>query len=586
MESKEITKKEAKELREFAFKNLSQKPNPKDRFKIKDKFISKFGGDLETRNEFTRDKDRIIYSKSFRRLQHKAQVHSYEKGDFYRTRLTHTLEVTQIARALASNIGLNMDLTEAIALGHDIGHTPFGHAGEMVLDSVMRGEDDLGKQILKIDYGGFKHNFNSIKILDVVEKEYPDEKGLNLTWQVLEGILKHTKIEKQGKKWNWKRFVNHEEFIQDFIYSSYYEENTNKNYKTFSFTAEGQIVNIADEIAQREHDLDECFKNHHFQSKFSEYILKIIELSIEESNDSSEIELYNLKELKKEFKNIKSDKNSSFKGETMTKLLLSYFIADVTRTSLEKIKQIKKEDIIDDYVFDYYCESKDYSRRYVTSEIITFSKSGKKFNDLLENLINNRIVNSEEVNRFDGKSTYILRQLFKACSENPLQMPKRQLELLQKFIKCNSEKFYDLEVSNDIQEELNQIQNLKQNKSIKKVNKKISNIKFITVHSYNPLSSKIPLLIDILKLKNLDQLILPKNFSKENIIEGQFEEKYFNEKVLKINEKEKEQLFSEDEFFIKCLLENHYAYMEVICDYISKMTDNFAKEEYKKLYIV
>lgn len=152
------------------------------------------GGKYIDRNEFSRDRDRILYTNAFRRLQHKAQVYSNKKGDHYRTRLTHTLEVNQIAKSISKNLGLNIDLTESIALGHDIGHTPFGHAGEEVLDNIMKGKDDLGGKLeYTIDYGGFKHNMNSIKILEILE-EKNGEKGLNLTWQTLDGILKHTSI--------------------------------------------------------------------------------------------------------------------------------------------------------------------------------------------------------------------------------------------------------------------------------------------------------------------------------------------------------------------------------------------------------
>ena len=124
----------------------------------------------------------------------------------------------QIARGIAKNLGVNEDLTEAIALGHDIGHTPFGHAGEEVLDKIMRGEDDLGGKLkYKINYGGFKHNFHSLKILDVIESKYENEEGLNLTWQVLEGILKHTKIKKNKKTWDLSRFVKKEHFFNPFV---------------------------------------------------------------------------------------------------------------------------------------------------------------------------------------------------------------------------------------------------------------------------------------------------------------------------------------------------------------------------------
>jgi putative nucleotidyltransferase with HDIG domain len=175
------------------------------------------------RNGFARDKDRILFTRAFRRLQHKTQMFPYEKGDHFRTRLTHTMEVSQIARSLARYLSVDEDLAEAIALGHDIGHTPFGHQGEEVLDGIMSGNDNLGKDIeIQLNHGGFKHNYNSIKILDVTQLKYEDISGLNLSWQVLEGILKHTKInrhpkdecEECGKCWDIERFVNNKELIE------------------------------------------------------------------------------------------------------------------------------------------------------------------------------------------------------------------------------------------------------------------------------------------------------------------------------------------------------------------------------------
>ncbi len=154
------------------------------------------------RTDFMRDRDRIIHAKSFRRLMHKMQVFLAPEGDHYRTRLTHTLEVTQIARALARNLRLNEDLTEAAALGHDLGHTPFGHSGERALD--------------KINPGGFKHNRQSIRVADKLE-------GLNLTLEVRDAILNHTG---EGK----------------------------------AFTLEGQLIKFADRIAYINHDIDDAVR--------------------------------------------------------------------------------------------------------------------------------------------------------------------------------------------------------------------------------------------------------------------------------------------------------------------------------------
>lgn len=250
------------EIRMLINEKLSQIPSSTDRFH-KEK-SNHLGNDFEEnysiRDEFSRDADRIIYSKSFRRLEHKAQVYSNKRGDHYRTRLTHTLEVTQIARSISRNLGLNEHLSEAIALGHDIGHTPFGHAGEEVLDNIMRGKDDLGGKIdYLIDYGGFKHNFNSIKILEIVEKR-KGTNGLNLTWQTLDGILKHTKVIKDDKKWDLTRFVrdiSNYEHIMKYDYFTIESKPSN----IYPLTLEGQVVAISDEIAQREHDLDDSLRD-------------------------------------------------------------------------------------------------------------------------------------------------------------------------------------------------------------------------------------------------------------------------------------------------------------------------------------
>src|SRR6266481_9906392 len=133
----------------------------------------------EMRSPYQRDRDRIIHSAAFRRLKHKTQVFVYHEGDHYRTRLTHSLEVAQIARTICRTLGLNEDLTEALALAHDLGHTPFGHAGEDALAEIMR------------PFGGFGHNDQTLRILTRLEHRYAEFDGLNLTWEALEGTVKH-----------------------------------------------------------------------------------------------------------------------------------------------------------------------------------------------------------------------------------------------------------------------------------------------------------------------------------------------------------------------------------------------------------
>jgi dGTPase len=167
------------------------------------------------RTEFQRDRDRIIHTKSFRRLMHKTQVFIAPAGDHYRTRLTHTLEVSQIARSITRALNLNEDLTEAISLGHDLGHTPFGHMGEDILNELYS--------------EGFRHNEQSLRVVDVLEK---DGQGLNLTWEVRDGILNHSK--------NWTDILDEGGGIAS--------------------TLEGQICRVADAVAYINHDIDDAIR--------------------------------------------------------------------------------------------------------------------------------------------------------------------------------------------------------------------------------------------------------------------------------------------------------------------------------------
>ncbi len=171
------------------------------------------------RMAFQRDRDRIIHSTAFRRLEYKTQVFVNHEGDYYRTRLTHTMETAQITRTIARALGLNQDLSEAVALAHDLGHTPFGHAGEGVLAELMK------------DYGGFEHNSQSLRIVEVLEERYPGFPGLNLTYEVREGIVKHS--------------------------TSYDRPRAGAFNPGEAPLLEAQIVDFADEIAYNCHDIDD-----------------------------------------------------------------------------------------------------------------------------------------------------------------------------------------------------------------------------------------------------------------------------------------------------------------------------------------
>ncbi|MDR7229263.1 dGTPase [Caulobacter sp. BE264] len=185
-----------------------------------------------TRTPFARDRDRIIHTSAFRRLKEKTQVFVAHEGDNFRTRLTHTLEVAQVARSLATALGLDADLAETIALAHDLGHPPFGHAGEDELEIQMR------------EYGGFDHNVQTFRVVTELEHRYPDFVGLNLTWETLEGVIKHNGpvTTKLGKP-SWKAISK---------YDNEYELGLN----TWA-SAEAQVAALADDIAYNNHDVDD-----------------------------------------------------------------------------------------------------------------------------------------------------------------------------------------------------------------------------------------------------------------------------------------------------------------------------------------
>ena len=180
-----------------------------------------------SRTEFQRDRDRIIHSSAFRRLEYKTQVFVNHEGDLFRTRLTHSIEVAQIARSIARNLHLNEDLVEAISLAHDLGHTPFGHAGQDALNNCMK------------EYGGFEHNLQSLRVVDALEERYGAFDGLNLVFETREGILKHCSLANAAKLGDvGQRFIERKQP-----------------------SLEAQLANLADEIAYNNHDIDDGLRS-------------------------------------------------------------------------------------------------------------------------------------------------------------------------------------------------------------------------------------------------------------------------------------------------------------------------------------
>ncbi|MDP8261421.1 MAG: deoxyguanosinetriphosphate triphosphohydrolase [Candidatus Kappaea frigidicola] len=325
----------------------------------------------EYRGCFQRDKDRITYSTAFRRLQYKTQVFVNYEGDHYRTRLTHTLEVTQIARSLARNLGLNEDLVEAIALAHDIGHTPFGHAGEYALNAIMQ------------KYGGFEHNRHALRIVDYYEEKYPDFKGLNLTWEVREGIIKH---------------------------SSTYDKPKNESFSSSKRPSlEGQVVNLADEIAYNNHDLDDGISSG---------------LISPESLDT--IELW--KRVKKSIVKKYPKADTRTIRSLIIKNMINIYVKDLTT---ETIKNIKK----------YNIDSVDKVRTS-KKNIVSFSPEFEKQKKQVSEFLYDNLYMHPYVIRMSDKSTRFLGKLFNAYLEKPQLMPKIRL----KYIEAKSTKKHKYQV--------------------------------------------------------------------------------------------------------------------------------------------
>lgn len=337
--------------------------------------------DKDYRLEFQRDRDRIIHSRAFRRLMHKTQVFNANKGDHYRNRLTHTMEVNQIARSIGKLLDLNDELIEAIAIGHDIGHTPFGHVGERTLHEIISGR--IGKyesEFPQNNNGGFKHNYQSLQLSDNIEKRTDNYQGLNLTFAVREGIFKHTSSKLKvstGEK-------------EEVKYSSL--DLKNMKVGQCSMTLEGQVVAIADEIAQCTHDLEDGIR------------AKIITTQDLEKNNLIQNLDCDLKDLK-ETVDVRNG---------LIRKLVGHLIIDVYENTNTNLKELKSKNKIPQY--------KNFEDSYNT-QIVDFSDETKKLQKELSTFITRVVIASQEVTQSDRKSEYIIKKLFKAYYQYPQQLP-------------------------------------------------------------------------------------------------------------------------------------------------------------------
>lgn len=307
------------------------------------------------RSVYQRDRDRIIHSAAFRRLEYKTQVFIYHEGDYYRTRLTHTLEVAQIARTISKSLKLNEDLTEAIALAHDLGHTPFGHAVEGTLNELM------------IDEGGFNHNTQGLRVVDFLEKRYPDFRGLNLTWETREGIIRHTtnKIAEYGNS------------LKDF------SEDEQPG-------LEVQVVDMADEIAYDSHDLDDGIKS-----------------GMIEEDDLQKISLWKM--MRKKVHSEYSHLSKELYIYLIIRDLINWQVTDLIENTLRNIEKLKITSLK---------EVKQCQER-----IVSFSRETKELREELRKFLYNSLYRHWRVLRMCDKACRFVKELFNVYLNNPGVLP-------------------------------------------------------------------------------------------------------------------------------------------------------------------
>jgi len=310
---------------------------------------------------YQRDRDRVVYSTAFRRLEYKTQVFVNHEGDHYRTRLTHTLEVAQIAKSIARALRLNGELVEAIALAHDLGHTPFGHSGEDALKELM------------IDHGGFEHNSQGLRVVDFLEEIYPDFPGLNLTYEVREGIIKHsTPFDKP------RPYIPLEDRGSPFL--------------------EIQVVDIADEIAYDNHDLDDGIES----GLLSPESLRSIALWKEVSEA-----------VKKRYPDIRKKVRKS----QIIRRLIDMQVTDLIKNTEKSLKKFKIKS---------YRDVRKFPER-----LVRFSPGMEEKRKPLKRFLEKNLYHHYRVIRMSKKACRFINGLFELYTENPEQLPSSQAAKLR-----------------------------------------------------------------------------------------------------------------------------------------------------------
>ena len=310
------------------------------------------------RSPYQRDRDRIVHSSSFRRLKHKTQVFVNTEGDHYRTRLTHSMEVSQIARTLARFLGLNEDLSETLSLSHDLGHTPFGHAGEESLNHCME------------KYGGFDHNIQTIRIVTHIENKYYRFKGLNLTVETLDGLIKHNGPIKNFEK--YKRILK-KDLLDNKI-----------SYNTFP-SLEAQVAAISDDIAYNNHDLQDGLRAGLFSI---EKVATIPHLS---------------KLVKKHQRQLKNFRKEIIINQ-IVRDLINLMVIDIINTTKKNLKKNKPKNLNDIY--------------NQNNKIVHFSKKTQEMDNQVKDFLKHNMYNNKKVLANTERGKMITRELFKYLLNN------------------------------------------------------------------------------------------------------------------------------------------------------------------------
>ena len=377
------------------------------------------------RNEFARDRDRILYSKAFRRLSGKTQVFIAGSDDHIRTRLTHTLEVSQIANTISTSLGLDTLLTEAIAIGHDIGHTPFGHVGERTLNYIMNGCNpikDFNRNMTQ-DQKGFKHNWQSVRVVTELEETSRQYPGLNLTDYTLWGILHHSKIyykpcDKKTKTDSNVCNLRHEKEncinYQDSCFSVDFYKKYEGNYNENSWTLEGLVVALADEIAQRHHDVEDGIEENIIDVKELMLIFKeTFRLFLDEDD-------------KRLIKYIGNEKSKIYYLPAISKLIVNFLTSRLIKDTMNTLN-----DLMDKYKInnstDFYKQKQNIKNDNILENIVNYSIKFQAKEKTFQEYLRSRILNSFKAQSMDGKSNYVIKQLFKAYLTNPQQLPDKTI---------------------------------------------------------------------------------------------------------------------------------------------------------------